>query len=78
MRARGRTTIATAQVAALRRRRGVVLRAIRDFYVLNAAPERVGLQGAGWRVGLVCNGTAAVAWLHRRYSDSAVTIESSR
>jgi hypothetical protein len=55
-----------------------VLKAIRDFYVLNASPERVGLPGAGWRVGLVCNGTAAVAWLHARYSASAVTIESSR
>jgi hypothetical protein len=55
-----------------------VLKAIRDFYVLNASPERIGLPGAGWRVGLVCNGTAAVAWLHARYSASAVTIESSR
>jgi hypothetical protein len=55
-----------------------VLRAIRDFYVLNAAPERVGLPGSGWRIGLVCNGSAALAWLHRRYSESASTIASSR
>ena len=55
-----------------------MLRAIRDFYVLNIGPERVGLPGAGWKVGLVCNGTAAIAWLQNRYSESAVTMESSR
>jgi hypothetical protein len=55
-----------------------VLRAIRDFYVLNASPERVGLPGAGWKVGLLCNGTTAIAWLRGRYSDSASTMVSSR
>ncbi|MCU1484494.1 MAG: hypothetical protein JWN67_1240 [Actinomycetia bacterium] len=55
-----------------------MLRAIRDFYVLNVTPERVGLPGAGWKVGLLCNGTTAVAWLHGRYSDSASTMVSSR
>ena len=55
-----------------------MLRAVRDFYVLNAGPERVGLPGSGWKVGLVCNATAALAWLHGRYSESASTIASSR
>jgi hypothetical protein len=55
-----------------------VLRAIRDFYVVNASPERVGLPGAGWKVGLVCNATTAAAWLHTRYSESASTMASSR
>jgi hypothetical protein len=55
-----------------------VLRAIRDFYVLNASPERVGLPGAGWKVGLLCNLTTAMAWFHARYSASAATIASSR
>lgn len=55
-----------------------MLRAIRDFYVLNAAPERVGLPGAGWKVGLVCNVSVALAWAHARYVASASTIPSSR
>ena len=68
----------TAQVGAAGDRRGPVLRAVRDFYVLNASPERVGLPGAGWKVGLLCNATTAFAWLHARYSESASTIASSR
>ena len=55
-----------------------MLRALRDFYVLNATPERVGLPGAGWKVGLLCNGTAALAWLQVRYAERAATIDSSR
>jgi hypothetical protein len=55
-----------------------VLRAVRDFYVLNAAPQGVGLPGAGWKVAFLCSGGTFLAWAHRRYSESAVTIASSR
>jgi hypothetical protein len=55
-----------------------VLRAVRDFYVLNIGPERVGLPGAGWKVALLCSGATAMSWMHRRYSASASTIASSR
>jgi hypothetical protein len=55
-----------------------VLRALRDFYVINVGPERVGLPGAGWKVALLCSGTTALSWLHGRYSLSASTMASSR
>ena len=55
-----------------------MIRAVRDFLVMNAGPEQVGLPGAGWRVGLVTNGSFILLALHARYSAKAEMIDSSR
>jgi hypothetical protein len=55
-----------------------VLRVVRDFIVMNAAPDQVGLPGAGWRIGLVTTGSALAMTLHSRYGERASTIDSSR
>jgi hypothetical protein len=55
-----------------------VLRVLRDFFVMNATPEQVGLPGAGWRVGLVTTGSSVALALQARYVERASTIDSSR
>lgn len=55
-----------------------MLRAARNFIVLNATPEQVGLPGVGWRVGMATTGSTVALALHARYFARASTIDSSK
>jgi hypothetical protein len=59
-------------------RQDAVLRAARNFIVLNATPEQVGLPGVGWRVGMATTGSTVALALHARYFARASTIDSSK
>jgi hypothetical protein len=56
----------------------LLVRALRDFLVLNAAPEQVGLPGSGWRIGLATTGSIVALAVHCRYAERASTMASSR